>query len=193
MRGVPLLAALAAGASLSCGGDATQSTAVSSALPREDAGPENAEPVASSTAETAPLDCPPTRVISDVSDSDPASTISGAAVNIMSAYCANCHGPDAAEPAPSGPSDPTDFNGMIDDGLVIDCNAEGSPVIRSMRAGEMPPLDYLGFPATEPDIDTVASFIEFLCNDAENACAEEPSQPGCDEVLAARRAERCSW
>lgn len=165
MRGVPLLAALVVGASFACGGDAD--TAV------------------------APIDCPPTRLVSDVSD--PASTVSGAAMNVMSAYCAACHGPNATEPAPSGPADPTDFNGMIDDGFVVDCNAEGSPIIVSMRAQEMPPLEYAGFPATDPDIDTVVSFIELLCSDEENACAANPSAPACDEVLAARRAERCSW
>lgn len=169
MRGVPLLAALVAGVSFACGGDAT-----------------------SDSSDAAPLlPCPPTRLVSDVSD--PASTVSGAAMNIMGAYCAACHGPNATEPAPSGPADPTDFNGMIDDGFVYDCNGDGSPIIVSMRTQEMPPLEYSGFPATEPDIDTVVTFIELLCSDRENACAENPSAPGCDEVLAARRAERCSW
>jgi mono/diheme cytochrome c family protein len=168
MRGVRLLAA-AAGVAFACGGDATTHSS-------------NAAPL---------LDCPPTRNISDVSD--PASTASGAAMNIMSVYCSGCHGPDATRPAPSGPSDPTDFNGMIDDGFVVDCDAEGSRIIVGMRAQEMPPLEYLGFPATEPDIDTVARFIEFQCSDLEKACAANPSEPGCDQVLAARRERRCSW
>ena len=167
-RWVPLLAALAAGVPLACGGDAT-----------------------TNSSEATALDCPPTRLVSDVSD--PASTVSGAAMNIMNAYCSACHGPNATEPAPSGPSDPTDFNGMIDDGFVIDCNAEGSRIIVRMRAQEMPPLEDFGYPATEADIDTVVRFIEFLCSDEENACAENPSERGCDEVLAARRARRCSW
>jgi mono/diheme cytochrome c family protein len=172
MRGVPWLGVLVlAVASLACSGDATDA--------------DDADEVA------APLDCPPTRLVSDVSD--PSSTVSGAAINIMVAYCAGCHGPNATEPAASGPSDPTDFNGMIDDGHVIDCNAEGSPIILSMRAGEMPPLEYVGFPATEPDIDTVATFIDFMCSDEERACAESPMGANCDEVIAARRARRCSW
>ena len=169
MRGVPLLAALVVGASFACGGDAD--TAAGEAA--------------------APIECPPTRLVSDVSD--PASTASGAAMNVMSAYCAGCHGPNATEPAPSGPADPTDFNGMIDDGFVVDCNAEGSAIIVSMRAQEMPPLDYFGFPATDSDIDTVVTFIELLCSDEDTACAANPSAPGCNQVLAARRAERCSW
>jgi hypothetical protein len=87
----------------------------------------------------------------------------------------------------------TDFNRMIDEGFVIDCDAERSPIIISMRASEMPPLDYFGFPATDADIGSVVRFIEFVCTDEENACAESPSERGCDEVLAARRARRCAW
>jgi hypothetical protein len=112
----------------------------------------------------------------------------------MDALCVACHAPDAAEPAPSGPAVVTDFNRMIDEGFVIDCDAERSPIILSMRAKEMPPLDYLGLSgATSADIGDVVSFIEFLCSDEQNACAESPSEPGCDEVLAARRAQRCAW
>lgn len=81
----------------------------------------------------------------------------------------------------------------FDNTYVIDCNAERSPIIISMRAGEMPPLDYFGISATPADIDVVATFIELLCSDEENACAESPGEPGCDVVLAARRARRCSW
>jgi len=69
----------------------------------------------------------------------------------------------------------TDFNRMIDEGFVVDCDAERSPIIISMRANEMPPLDGFGFPATIADIETVAFFIEFQCNDEENACAESPA------------------
>ena len=56
----------------------------------------------------------------------------------------------------------------------------------------MPPLDYLGISATPSDIDVVVTFIELECSDVENACAESPSEPGCDEVLAARRTRRCT-
>ena len=185
VRGVPLLAALAVGASFACG----------RAVSADDEGLESADPVALGpvalgTADpAAPLDCPPTRVYSDESKS----TASGAAVNIMGALCSNCHAADAAEPAPAGPWVATDFNRMIDEGFVVDCDAERSPIIISMRAGEMPPLDYFGFPATDADINTAVTFIEFLCTDEENACAESPSEPGCDEVIAARRARRCAW
>ena len=169
MRGVRAWVALAASALFACGSDAT--------------GVPDA---------AAPLDCPPTRVISDVSD-DPSATASGAAVNVLSAYCTGCHGPGAAQPAPSGPADPTDFNRMIDEGFVVDCDAERSPLIISMRASEMPPPDYFSGPASPADIDVVVTFIELDCSDAENACAESPSERGCDEVLAARRARRCAW
>ena len=179
VRGVPLLAALAVGASFACG----------RAVSADDEALEGAGPVALGTADAAPLDCPPTRVYSDESKS----TASGAAVNIMGALCSNCHAADAAEPAPAGPLVATDFNRMIDEGFVLDCNAERSPIIISMQAGEMPPLDYFGFPATDADIGSVVRFIEFLCTDEENACAENPSEPGCDAVIAARRARRCAW
>jgi len=179
-RGVPAWAAWVAGAAFACGS-------------ASDAGLENARPVTAAAPDAAaPLDCPPTRVITDVSDA-PASTAVGAAVNVLNAYCAGCHAPDAAEPAPSGPSDVTDFNGMIDDGFVIDCDAEGSPLIIGMRRNEMPPADYFSGPAMSYDIDTVATFIELDCSVQENACAESPNEPGCAEVLAARRARRCSW
>jgi hypothetical protein len=176
MRGVPLLAALAAGAAFACGSAA-----------------DTAGPVAASTPEAeTQLDCPPTRIISDVSDV-PKATASGAAVNFMATWCAGCHAPAAAEPAPAGPSVATDFNRMIDEGFVIDCDAERSPIIISMRANEMPPPDYFGVSPSPADIDQVVIFIEFDCNDEENACAENPSEPGCEDVLAARRARRCAW
>jgi hypothetical protein len=176
MRGVPLLAALAAGAGFACGSAA-----------------DTTGPVAASDPDAAsPLDCPPTRVESDVSEL-PKATASGAAVNFMATWCASCHVPGAAEPAPAGPSMATDFNRMIDEGFVIDCDAERSPIIIGMRANEMPPPDYFGVSPSSVDIDQVAIFIEFRCTDAENACAENPSEPGCDAVLAARRARRCAW
>ena len=175
MQRVPLLAALAAGAWLACGRAETEGAMA--------AGTPDA---------SAPLDCPPTRAISDVSES-PASTASGAAVNIMSVWCSGCHAPGAAEPASSGPSVATDFNRMIDEGFVVDCDAERSPIIISMRAGDMPPPDYLGVSPSPTDIDPVVTFIELDCSDVENACAESPSEPGCEEVLAARRARRCAW
>lgn len=185
MRRVPSLAALAAGSLLRCGTE-------SPAGPAADAGVVSASALGAGARDAAPpLDCPPTRVISDVDD--PAATASGAAVNTLGAYCGTCHTPGAAEPAPSGPANALDFNGMIDEGYVIDCDAERSPIIISMRAGEMPPLDYFGVSATPADIDVVATFIELLCSDEENACAERPGEPGCDEVLAARRARRCAW
>jgi hypothetical protein len=187
MRGVPLLAALAAGASFACGGAADTAGPVA-------AGPVAAGPVATGTPDAAaPLDCPPTRVISDVSEEVPKATASGAAVNMMAVWCVNCHAPGAAEPAPSGPAVATDFNRMIDEGFVIDCDAERSPIIISMRANEMPPPDYFGVSPSPVDIDQVAIFIELDCRDEETACAESPSEPGCDEVLAARRARRCAW
>jgi hypothetical protein len=180
VRGVTLLAALALGASFACG----------RAVSADDEGLENAVPGAQGTGDpAAPLDCPPTRVYSDESKS----TVSGSAVNTMDALCGECHAPDAAEPAPAGPLVATDFNRMIDEGFVVDCDAERSPIIISMRANEMPPLSYFGIQATTADIDRVAYFIEFLCSDEQNACAERPSEPGCDEVLAARRAQRCAW
>jgi hypothetical protein len=181
-----MLAAALAGVLLACGSDA----AGGAARPREDAGLGNADAVAAAAPDA--VDCPPTRVISDVSD-DPSATASGAAVNIMSVWCTGCHAPGAAQRAPSGPLDATDFNGMIDDGYVIDCDGEGSPIVIGMRAGEMPPLDYLGIQPSSADIDPIVTFIELDCSDAENACAESPSQPGCGEVLAARRARRCAW
>jgi hypothetical protein len=183
MRGVPLLVALAAGASFACGRAASD----------DDAGLENAGPVATATPDAAaPLDCPPTRVISDVSGV-PKSTASGAAVNMMDVWCASCHAPGAAEPAPSGPLEVTDFNRMIDEGFVIDCDGERSPIIISMRANEMPPPDYFGVSPISSEVDQVVIFIELDCSDRENTCAESPSEPGCGEVLAARRARRCSW
>lgn len=138
------------------------------------------------------LDCPPTRIISDVSDV-PKATPSGAAVNLMDVWCGACHGANATEPAPAGPSVVTDFNRMIDEGFVIDCDGERSPIVISMRANEMPPPDYFGISPTPRDIEQVVSFIELDCSDEEYACAESPSEPGCDEVLAARRARRCAW
>jgi mono/diheme cytochrome c family protein len=183
MRGVSLLAALAAGASFACGGAADTAGSV-----------DTASSVATGTSDAAaPLDCPPTRVISDVSEEVPKATASGAAVNMMAVWCVNCHAPDAAEPAPSGPAVATDFNRMIDEGFVIDCDAERSPIIISMRANEMPPPDFFGVSPSPGDIDQVAIFIELDCRDEETACAESPSAPGCDEVLAARRARRCAW
>jgi hypothetical protein len=50
-----------------------------------------------------------------------------------------------------------------------------------------------GVSPSPADIDQVVIFIELDCNDEENACAESPTEPGCDEVLAARRARRCAW
>lgn len=193
MGAVASLVVLAVGASFACGRADTARGAVGAAAASEDAGLESGGPVAAGAPDAAaPLDCPPTRVISDVSD-DPSATASGAAVNVMSAYCGACHVPGAAEPARSGPADATDFNGMIDEGFVVDCDAERSPIIISMRANEMPPPDYFGISATPSDIDVVVTFIEFDCSDLEKACAESPSEPGCDEVIAARRARRCAW
>jgi hypothetical protein len=179
MRRVPFLAALAAGTWFACGSAA-----------------DTAGPVAAGTPDVAtPLDCPPTRIISDVSEGSEVlkGSPSGSAVNMMDVWCTGCHAPSAAEPAPAGPSVATDFNRMIDEGFVVDCDAERSLIIISMRANQMPPPDYFGISPSPADIDEVALFIELDCSDEENACAESPSEPGCDEVLAARRARRCAW
>jgi mono/diheme cytochrome c family protein len=136
-----------------------------------------------------PSDCPPTRIVSDVSDK---ATVSGTAVNLMVAWCGACHTPDGAEKVAAGPSNVADFNGMIDEGYVVDCSSELSPIIISMRSGDMPPPDYLGFGPASYEIDLITAFIEFGCSDEEKACAVAPSDPGCDAVLLARRERRCS-
>jgi mono/diheme cytochrome c family protein len=158
--------------------------------------PAGSVPVAADAADAGAVsDCPPTRVVSDVSDDSdeyPKATISGLAVNIMIANCGACHTPGGSERVSAGPANVADFNLMIDEGFVVDCSAELSPIIISMRANEMPPPNELGFGISPYDIEPVEQFIEFRCSDEEKACAVSPSEPGCDAVMSARREWRCS-
>jgi hypothetical protein len=117
----------------------------------------------------------------------------GNAVDVMRFYCARCHSPEGAQRVPQGPSNVFDFNLMIDEAFVVDCSADLSPILISMRANEMPPPGDLPFSVFPFDLDHVVRFIEFQCTDEEKACAISPSVPGCDDVLSARRERRCSW
>jgi mono/diheme cytochrome c family protein len=202
VKGSFWVAVFAVGISLACdepksdsaGGGAAPSTGSGATEPSGPA--DSPEPGDSETAEAgaevdagAPSDCPPTRVVSDVSDK---ATVSGTAVNLMQAWCGACHTPDGAERVSTGPSNVADFNGMIDEGYAVDCSAALSPIIISMRAGDMPPPDYLGFGPQSFEIDSIGELIELGCSDEEKACAVAPADPGCDAVLLARRERRCS-
>jgi hypothetical protein len=162
--------------------------------------PPDASPVEATASEESPesanagdagaSDCPPTEVISDVSEK---ATGPGAAVNIMVALCGRCHTPEGSERVPEGPSNVADFNRMIDEGFAVDCSADRSSIIQIMRADEMrPPAHPYAGPLSVVDIDVVARFIEFLCSDEEKACAVEPSAPGCGVIMSARRERRCA-
>jgi mono/diheme cytochrome c family protein len=134
-------------------------------------------------------DCPPTEIVSDVSDK---ATLSGIAVNLVLSYCGPCHSPGGAQRVPEGPANVADFNLMIDEAFVVDCSADLSPIITSMSANEMPPPGYLPFSVRPDEIDLIGQFIELDCSDEEKACAISPSEPGCDDVLSARRERRSS-
>lgn len=201
-----------AGWGMACGGDAALAPDVSRGASQpagsrtSDAGSaaqpsEPSPPPAAIQAETGTLDggtdaggfdCPPTRLETGSDVNPPPSTLAGAAVNVMLTYCGNCHTPGGAEGVAVGPANVADFNGMIDEGFVVDCSGELSPIITSMRQNEMPPPGYL-IPVTAVDAEVVVQYIEFLCTDEERACAVRPSDSGCDDVLSARRRKRCAW
>lgn len=171
VRGLATAAVLAACCATACGGDA-----------------------ASADVDAGAVACPPTRVVGSEENPESSDAVpqqAAAAANVLTAYCGPCHTPSGAERVADGPSNVADFNAMIDEGFVIDCSAERSPIITSIRRNEMPPPDR--FPVTAPDLDVVAQYIEFLCSDEEKACARRPSSPGCDDVLSARQQTRCAW
>lgn len=125
-------------------------------------------------------------------DSDPMSTLCGAAINVLMAYCADCHSQSATRPSSAGPTDVGDWELLSREGYVRACAAEQSPVITLMRANEMPTPEghMLSFPVSAADVDIVIQMIDFDCTDEEKLCAAEPAEPGCAEVLLGRQARQ---
>jgi mono/diheme cytochrome c family protein len=84
-----------------------------------------------------------------------------AAENILRANCGQCHGSAIldAEDAQAGMNYIDDLDELIDQGKVIPGDPEGSPVIRRMRDGSMPPAAAGGPRPSDQDIDQVAAFI----------------------------------
>jgi mono/diheme cytochrome c family protein len=84
-----------------------------------------------------------------------------AAENVLSANCAQCHGPALTQAqAQAGINFITDLDQLAAAGWIVPLSSDTSPIIIEMRNGSMPP-PASGLPrVTEADIDVVASHID---------------------------------
>jgi mono/diheme cytochrome c family protein len=88
-----------------------------------------------------------------------------AAENVLTTYCAACHGPALTEDQASASINYiNDWRRLIRVGLIERCSPERSRIIRLMREGDMPPATS-GVPSLpDAEIDLVAATIELGCN-----------------------------
>ena len=83
-----------------------------------------------------------------------------AAENVLRANCGQCHGPQLTPAAArAGMNFIDDIDALVNDGKLVPLDSEGSPVVRRMREGSMPPLGTDGPRPSDRDIELVADFV----------------------------------
>lgn len=84
-----------------------------------------------------------------------------AAENVLRANCGQCHGPQLTPAAArAGMNFIDDIDALVNEGKLVPLDPEGSPVVRRMREGSMPPLGTDGPRPSDRDIELVADFVE---------------------------------
>jgi hypothetical protein len=86
------------------------------------------------------------------------------AENVLASHCAGCHGPALTESQASASINYiTNWDRLIEVGLIRRCSPARSRIIRLMREGDMPPASSSLPPASDGDIALVADAINFGC------------------------------
>ena len=83
------------------------------------------------------------------------------AETVLSAYCAECHGPRDVFAVQGGFGDITDFDAIVEQGQLIPCDARNSPVLLRMLDRSMPPPGTSSVRAS--DIAVVRDATDFAC------------------------------
>jgi mono/diheme cytochrome c family protein len=83
-----------------------------------------------------------------------------AAENVLRANCGQCHGPQLTPAAArAGMNFIDNIDELVNQGKIIPLDPEGSPVVRRMKEGSMPPLGTAGPRPSERDIALVEEFV----------------------------------
>jgi mono/diheme cytochrome c family protein len=92
---------------------------------------------------------------------DAASLAKAAAENVLASDCGQCHGPAlTTDQAQAGMNYINDIDQLVATGKIVPLDSAGSLIIQRMEKGEMPPPTSGLPPATDADINTVASYID---------------------------------
>ena len=85
-----------------------------------------------------------------------------AAENVLRVNCGQCHGPQLTPAtARAGMNYIDNLDELVNQGKIIPLDSAGSPVVRRMREGSMPPLNNTEGPRpSQRDIDLVAEFVD---------------------------------
>ena len=84
-----------------------------------------------------------------------------AAENVLRVNCGQCHGPQlTAAAARAGMNFIDDIDELVNQGKLVPLDSAGSPVVRRMREGSMPPLGNDGPRPSEREIEQVAEFVD---------------------------------
>lgn len=85
----------------------------------------------------------------------------------LAADCGSCHGAAAdagAAPAPNGIDGVGDLSELIQAGLIVPCDADGSELVRVLRDGSMPPPGASGSRPGRAQITELMTFIDRPCS-----------------------------
>lgn len=84
-----------------------------------------------------------------------------AAENVLRVNCGQCHGPQLTQAAArAGMNFIDDIDELVNQGKIIPLDSAGSPVVRRMKEGSMPPLGTQGPRPSERDISLVEQFVD---------------------------------
>jgi mono/diheme cytochrome c family protein len=84
-----------------------------------------------------------------------------AAENVLRVNCGQCHGPQLTQAAArAGMNFIDDMDELVNQGKIVPLDSAGSPVVRRMIEGSMPPLGTLGPRPSERDIELVEQFVD---------------------------------
>ena len=84
-----------------------------------------------------------------------------AAENVLRVNCGQCHGSQlTAAAARAGMNFIDDIDELVNQGKLVPLDSAGSPVVRRMREGSMPPLGNDGPRPSEREIEQVAEFVD---------------------------------
>jgi mono/diheme cytochrome c family protein len=86
--------------------------------------------------------------------------------DVLRSSCGSCHGQSAIDSGQLvGGAIPEDIVSLERDRWLIPCNSRGSPLLRRMRSGDMPPRFLTDPRPTPADMESLAAIVDWACVD----------------------------